>query len=135
MRPMLKMLVTALLVTTPAATLAHHSFVAEYDRGKPVKMTGTVTKVEWQNPHIWFYVDVKDDAGKVVNWGVLRRPARRTAAAGHLPQRHEGRRRGHCAGVPRPGRIEQRFGRHGDLRGWPAGLHGVPEDARPEGGR
>jgi hypothetical protein len=48
---------------------AHHSFVAEYDGSKPVKVTGTVTKVEWQNPHIWFYVDVKDDTGKVTNWG------------------------------------------------------------------
>ena len=47
---------------------AHHSFAAEYDDSKPVKVTGVVTKVEWQNPHIWFYVDVKDDSGKVVNW-------------------------------------------------------------------
>jgi hypothetical protein len=49
--------------------LAHHSFEAEYDRAKPVKVTGTVTKVEWTNPHIWFYVDVKDSNGSVTNWG------------------------------------------------------------------
>jgi hypothetical protein len=48
---------------------AHHSFVAEYDADKPVKVTGTVTKIEWTNPHIWFYVDVKDENGKVTNWG------------------------------------------------------------------
>jgi hypothetical protein len=48
---------------------AHHSFSAEYDASKPVKVTGVVTKVEWTNPHIWFYVDVKDDDGKVTNWG------------------------------------------------------------------
>ena len=48
---------------------AHHSFAAEFDTAKPVKMTGIVTKVEWQNPHIWFYVDVKSDDGKVTNWG------------------------------------------------------------------
>ena len=47
---------------------AHHSFAAEYDDTKPVKVTGVVTRVEWLNPHVWFYVDVKDDKGKVVNW-------------------------------------------------------------------
>lgn len=48
--------------------LAHHSFSAEYDDSKPVKVTGVVTKVEWQNPHIWFYVDSKDETGKVTHW-------------------------------------------------------------------
>lgn len=48
---------------------AHHSFAAEFDTAKPVKMTGVVTKVEWQNPHIWFYLDVKGDDGAVTNWG------------------------------------------------------------------
>ena len=48
---------------------AHHSFAAEFDTAKPVKMTGVVTKVEWQNPHIWFYLDVKGGDGTVTNWG------------------------------------------------------------------
>jgi len=52
-----------------STAFAHHSFVAEYDGNKSVKVTGVVTKVEWMNPHIWFYVDVKDDGGKVTNWG------------------------------------------------------------------
>ena len=47
---------------------AHHSFAAEFDDTKPVKITGTITKVEWQNPHIWFYVDVKNADGSVTNW-------------------------------------------------------------------
>ena len=49
--------------------LAHHSFSAEYDETKPVNVTGIVKKVEWQNPHIWFYVDVKDANGKITTWG------------------------------------------------------------------
>jgi hypothetical protein len=48
--------------------LAHHSFAAEYDNKKPVSLTGTVTKVEWMNPHARFYLDVKDDKGTVTNW-------------------------------------------------------------------
>jgi hypothetical protein len=47
---------------------AHHSFSAEYDRSKPITLKGAVTKVEWMNPHARFYVDVKDDGGKVTNW-------------------------------------------------------------------
>jgi Family of unknown function (DUF6152) len=48
--------------------LAHHSFEAEYDFNKPMKVTGTVTKMEWMNPHAHFYLDVKDSNGKVINW-------------------------------------------------------------------
>jgi len=55
-------------VMIPLPLLAHHSFAAVFDENKPVKMQGTVTKVEWMNPHIWFYVDVKDDKGSVVKW-------------------------------------------------------------------
>jgi hypothetical protein len=52
------------------AAFAHHSFSAEFDAAKPVKLTGIVTNVEWTNPHVWFYLNVKDEAtGKVTNWG------------------------------------------------------------------
>src|SRR5665213_1767606 len=65
----MRLRLTVSLLLASAAGFAHHSFVAEFDETKPVKVTGVVTKVEWQNPHVWFYVDVKDDNGKVTNWG------------------------------------------------------------------
>ena len=60
--------IAALLAAVPV--VAHHSFAAEYDAEKPIKLTGTVTKIEWTNPHCFFYVDVKNEAsGKTENWG------------------------------------------------------------------
>ena len=57
-----------LLASVPA--IAHHSFAAEFDAAKPIKLTGAVTKVEWMNPHTYFYIDVKDDKGATTNWGL-----------------------------------------------------------------
>jgi hypothetical protein len=50
------------------SALAHHSFAAEFDRALPITVTGTVTKVEWANPHARFYLDAKDDKGETVSW-------------------------------------------------------------------
>jgi len=61
--------VVAALLLTAFPVFSHHSFSAEYDANKPINVTGVVKKVEWQNPHIWFYVDVKDENGKVTTWG------------------------------------------------------------------
>jgi hypothetical protein len=58
----------AALVATP--TSAHHSFAAEFDAAAPIELTGTVTKVEWANPHTFFYIDVSESTGKVDNWAL-----------------------------------------------------------------
>ena len=62
----------ALLVAASAAgtAIAHHSFAAEFDAAKKLKLTGTVTKVQWRNPHTYFYVDVKGEDGEIHNWAM-----------------------------------------------------------------
>jgi hypothetical protein len=56
--------------------LAHHSFAAEYDSKKPIELKGVITKVDWMNPHVYFYIDVKDDSGKIANWAFEMGPPR-----------------------------------------------------------
>lgn len=57
-----------LLITASAGVSAHHSFAAQYDANQPVTLTGTVARVDWTNPHMHFYVDVKDEKGLVTQW-------------------------------------------------------------------
>jgi hypothetical protein len=60
--------IAGLLAAVPV--VAHHSFAAEYDADKPIKLTGTVTRIEWTNPHCYFYIDAKnEESGKTENWG------------------------------------------------------------------
>jgi DNA/RNA endonuclease YhcR with UshA esterase domain len=62
--------VALLLSFSASSVAAHHNFRAEFDINSPFTVTGTVTRVEWTNPHTWFYVDVKDDKGVVTNWAM-----------------------------------------------------------------
>ena len=64
------LLAVFILMAIVAPVFGHHSEAAEYDSTKPVKVTGTIKKVEWQNPHIYFYLDVKSPDGKVENWAI-----------------------------------------------------------------
>jgi hypothetical protein len=62
------------ILAMSAFAVAHHAYTAEFDTAKPVKMTGVLSKVEWSNPHIWIYLDVKDADGTAIRWGFSASP-------------------------------------------------------------
>ena len=65
--------------------VAHHAFAAEFDREKPVRITGTVTEMKWSNPHAWIYIDVEDVNGEVINWALETRAANSLIRIGWRP--------------------------------------------------
>jgi len=65
----LGLMIVAALAAAAMPLMAHHSFAAEFDSQKQIKLTGVVTKVDWTNPHVWFYFNVKDEGGQTTNWG------------------------------------------------------------------
>lgn len=67
-RKVLPLAISFVALCVPLA--AHHSFSAEYDSKKPVSLKGIVTKVEWMNPHVYFYIDVTDESGNIANWAL-----------------------------------------------------------------
>lgn len=72
---MTKILFTTLLLMAFATPgFGHHSEASEFDAANPVSVTGTIKAVEWRNPHVWFYVDVPDDAGNIATWGFSSQP-------------------------------------------------------------
>jgi Family of unknown function (DUF6152) len=65
----LGLVLASALFAAAVPAMAHHSFAAEFDANKPVTVTGIVTKVDWTNPHVWFFINVKDEKGTTTNWG------------------------------------------------------------------
>ena len=69
-RGLAALLITILVLASGLSIAAHHSFAAQYDREKPITLKGAVTKMEWANPHIYFYIDVVETGGRTASWAI-----------------------------------------------------------------
>ena len=81
MRTRLFLCVAALLMLVPVSLWAHHAFAAEFDATEPVKLRGTVMKMDWIDPHAWIHIDVKATDGKVTRWMIEAAASERHASA------------------------------------------------------
>lgn len=69
-RGLAALLITIAVLASGLSIAAHHSFAAQYDREKPITLKGAVTKMEWANPHIYFYIDVAESGGRTASWAI-----------------------------------------------------------------
>ena len=86
MRIVLPIIFGMLSLITSVGAFSHHSFSAEFDVGRPVDITGTISTVEWTNPHAWLHMDVKDEQGNIQNWSVEMLGVNTIVRSGMTPQ-------------------------------------------------
>ena len=86
MQNVCSVIVVLATLLSPVTAMSHHSFSAEFDVGRPVEVTGTVTDMEWTNPHAWLHIDTVDDQGNIQSWAIEMLGINRLVRSGISPQ-------------------------------------------------